>query len=112
MKNWMLVAAGTAVWLAACSDRTLAPRANAPVAGPSFSTGGPTACPAAADFVVTTEGELAAALAAASPGATIALNGMIGVTSDVNVTTPNVTLTCATFGVVTFTSLVTPIMPF
>ncbi len=98
MKNWMLVAAGTAVWLAACSDRTLAPRANAPGVGPSFSTGGPTACPAAADFVVTTEGELAAALAAASPGATIALNGMIGVTADVNVTTPNVTLTCATPG--------------
>ncbi len=98
MKNWMLVAAGTAVWLAACSDRTLAPRANAPGVGPSFAAAGPQACPATADFVVTTEGELVAALAAASPGATIALDGMIGLTADLIVTKPIITLTCATPG--------------
>jgi hypothetical protein len=47
---------------------------------------------------VTTEGELLDALATGEPGAVIGIDGLIVVTADVYVTTPNVTLTCVTPG--------------
>ena len=79
----------------ACTEPSSAPALLGP---PAFGLRAEAQCPAAPDFVVTTEGELFAALAAASPGATIALDGMIGLTAEPNVTTPNVTLTCANPG--------------
>src|SRR5712691_10020981 len=80
--------------IAACQDQTVAPTA----ARPSFSTVPSVACPASPTFLVTDEASLRAALAAASPGAVIAIRGMIGIAADVFVTTPNVTLTCAAAG--------------
>ncbi len=80
--------------IAACQDQTVAPTA----ARPSFSTMPSVACPASPTFIVTDEASLRAALAAASPGAVIAIRGMIGIAADVFVTTPNVTLTCAAAG--------------
>ena len=79
----------------ACTEPSSAPALPGIAA---FGLGAQATCPAAPDFVVTTEGDLLAAVAAASPGATIALDGMIGVTADLNVSTPNVTLTCASPG--------------
>ena len=99
MRTGVLTAAGTAACLLACSDPTLTPTASDAVPLlPSFSAGTQAGCPATADFVVSTEGQLVTALATASPGATIALAGMIGLTAEPNVTTPNITLTCATLG--------------
>src|SRR2546427_12019311 len=80
--------------IAACQDQTVAPTA----ARPSFSMMPPVACPASPTFIVTDEASLRAALAAASPGAVIAIRGMVGIAADVFVTTPNVTLTCAAAG--------------
>jgi copper-binding protein NosD len=80
--------------LAACQDRTVAPTVDRP----SFSTIPSIACPASPTFVVSDEASLRAALAAASPGAVIAIRGMIGIAADVFITTPNVTLTCASAG--------------
>lgn len=56
------------------------------------------ACPTTANVVVTNEAGLNAALAAASPGEVIGLGAFFGVTADVIVSTPNVTLTCAAGG--------------
>jgi len=75
----------------ACSDPTLTPH-------PSFSAEAQAVCPAAADFIVSTEDQLVSAIASANPGATIALDGMIAVHADVIVSRPSITLTCATPG--------------
>ena len=91
MRTAILGIAGTAVCLMACSDPTLTRH-------PSFSTEAQAACPAAADFIVSTEDQLVSAIASANPGATIAVDGMIAIHADVNVSTPSITLTCATPG--------------
>ncbi len=81
--------------LAACNEPT---QPGAPADRPAFSTLASIACPASPTFTVSDEAGLRAALAAASPGAVIAIRGMIGIAADVFVTTPNVTLTCAAAG--------------
>src|SRR5437016_517814 len=81
--------------IAACHEPT---RPAAPADRPAFSTMASVACPASPTFTVSDEASLRAALAAASPGAVIAIRGMIGIAADVFVTTPNVTLTCAAVG--------------
>jgi len=93
----------TLLLLSLTSACTEPPSAPASPGIPAFRLGAEAKCPAAPDFVVTTEGDLLAAVAAASPGATIALDGMIGITADLNVSTPNVTLTCASPGSGLFT---------
>src|SRR5213079_1645696 len=80
--------------VAACQDRSVAPTADRP----SYSTMASVACPSSPTYTVSDEASLRAALAAASPGAVIAIRGMIGIAADVFVTTPNVTLTCAAAG--------------
>src|SRR5438094_10470270 len=80
--------------VAACQDRSVAPTADRP----SYSTMASVACPSSPTFTVSDEAGLRAALAAASPGAVIAIRGMIGIGADVFVTMPNVTLTCAASG--------------
>jgi len=81
--------------LAACNEST---QPAAPADRPAFGTMASLACPASPTFTVSDEASLRAALAAASPGAVIAIRGMIGIAADVFVTTPNVTLTCAAAG--------------
>src|SRR5256885_11008928 len=81
--------------IAACHEPT---RPAAPADRPAFSTMASVACPASPTFTVSDEASLRAALAAASPGAVIAIRGMIGIAADVFVTTPNGTLTCAAAG--------------
>ncbi|HYL21308.1 MAG TPA: right-handed parallel beta-helix repeat-containing protein [Gemmatimonadales bacterium] len=83
--------------LLGCEDQRLAPRLGSRIAGPSFSTQPAFSCPAAT-ATVTDEAGLLTALASASSGAVIAVQGMIGVSADVFITTDNVTLTCATPG--------------
>src|SRR5689334_25175532 len=78
---------------AACQDRTGAP--VAPRLSLNASAG---ACPTPANVIVTDEAGLNAALAAAAPGEVIGLGAFFGVTADVIVNTPKVTLTCATVG--------------
>src|SRR5437867_12582516 len=80
--------------VAACQDRSVAPTADRP----SYSTMASTTCPLSPTFTVSDEAGLRAALAAASPGAVIAIRGMVGIAADVFVETPNVTLTCASAG--------------
>jgi len=80
--------------VAACQDRSVAPTADRP----SFSTVASTTCPLSPTFTVSDEAGLRAALAAASPGAVIAIRGMIGLAAHVSITTPDVTLTCASPG--------------
>jgi Right handed beta helix region len=81
--------------LAAC-DRSTQPAA--PADRPALSTMASVACPASPTFTVSDEASLRAALAAASPGAVIAIRGMVGIAADVFVETPNVTITCAAAG--------------
>src|SRR2546430_14880590 len=81
--------------IAGCHEPT---QPAAPADRPAFSTMASVACPASPTFTVSDEASLRAALAAASPGAVIAIRGMIGIAADVFVTTPNVTLTCAAAG--------------
>src|SRR5207245_11108788 len=81
--------------IAACHEPT---QPAAPADRPAFSTMASVACPASPTFIVTDEASLRAALAAASPGAVIAIRGMVGIAADVFVETPNVTLTCASAG--------------
>lgn len=94
------------VALAACDSR---PSAVEPEEAPPavfanggaavFAKGGAAACPTPADVVVTDEASLFAALAAASPGDVIGLDGMIELTTDrALVATDDLTLTCATPG--------------
>ncbi len=78
-----------------CGDRSTEPER---VASPQFAVGGAAACPLPAGMVVTDEASLLAALAAASPGDVIGLDGFFEVTADVLLTTNDVTLTCASPG--------------
>lgn len=79
----------------ACGEPPAAP-ANSGM--PTFATGGAAACPTPAGLVVTDEASLLAALAGASPGDVIAIDGFFQVTADVVITTDDITLTCATRG--------------
>src|SRR2546430_10545070 len=81
--------------IAGCHEPT---QPAAPADRPAFSTMASVACPASPTFTVSDEASLRAALAAASPGAVIAIRGMVGIAADVFVETPNVTLTCASAG--------------
>src|SRR3989442_8000888 len=81
--------------LAACNEST---QPAAPADRPAFGTMASVACPSSPTFTVSDEASLRAALAAASPGAVIAINGMIGLAAHVSITTPDVTLTCASPG--------------
>jgi len=78
---------------AACQDRT-----GAPVAPRLSLNASAAVCPTPANVIVTDEAGLNAALAAAAPGEVIGLGAFFGVTADVIVNTPKVTLTCATVG--------------
>lgn len=80
--------------VAACSEHPTEPMLTG---APAFSVGGAAACPTPATIVVTSEPELLAALAAASPGDVIGMDGIIKVTAEVLVAS-SITLTCATPG--------------
>src|SRR6266581_8574887 len=80
--------------VAACQDRSVAPTVDRP----SYSTMASTTCPLSPTFTVSDEAGLRAALAGASPGTLIAIRGMIGLAAHVSITTPDVTLTCASPG--------------
>ena len=80
---------------AACREPTTGP---ATPGAPAFDISGAAACPTGATFIVTDEASLRAAISAATPGNVIALNGFFALTADVAITTPSVTLTCATPG--------------
>ena len=58
----------------------------------------PLACPGSPDAVATDEATLLAAIAGASPGDVIAINGTVELTDDVVVDVADVTLTCASPG--------------
>lgn len=91
-----------ALTVAACEDRTLAPTAPHPSVA---AVTAPTSCPAHADFYVSDESSLMAAIDSARPGDTIALRGVVDLTIPPNDTLPGVfvqkdslTFTCATPG--------------
>jgi hypothetical protein len=88
--------------VAACTEEPIEPWAPS---GPSYNTNGVTDCPIEADFVVSDEVGLLAALAAANPGEVIGLDGFFEVTAQVDMATQNITLTCATPGSGIFTTL-------
>ncbi len=67
-------------------------------AGPSLSLSGAAACPTPANVVVHDEAGMLAALGAAYPGEVIGLDGFFGISADVTMATPSVTLTCVTPG--------------
>ena len=79
--------------LVGCYEPTQSPTA----AHPSYAIGAPAACPANPTVIVSDEGGLAAALAAAQPGDVIAVDGFFDV-GDAIIRTDDVTLTCATPG--------------
>jgi hypothetical protein len=95
MRNLRLIATFGAIALAACREATVGPATQQ---APAFAVTGVAACPTPANFVVSDEAGLLAALAAASPGQVIAVSGTIAVTADVSITTPGITLTCASPG--------------
>src|SRR5260221_2868157 len=80
--------------LAACQDRSVVPTA----VRPAFAATAPAACPATPTVIVSDEAGLRSAIATATPGAVIAISGMIGITQDDTITTGGVTITCATPG--------------
>ena len=65
------------------------------IAGPSV---GAAACPTPATVIVSDEAGLRAAIAAATPGTVIGVQGIIGITQDDTIRTASVTITCATPG--------------
>lgn len=86
----------------ACQERALAPTA---ARLPAVALTSPTSCPAHADFYVSDETSLMAAIDSARPGDTIALKGVVDLTIPPNDTLPGVfvqkdslTFTCATPG--------------
>ncbi len=93
LRFWAVL--GVVALVAACRESTTEP---AHPATPLFSAGVITSCPTPAAVTVADEASLRAALAAATPGEVIGLNGFFGVTADVIIGTPDVTLTCATPG--------------
>ena len=80
--------------LVACQDRSVVPTAG----HPAFAAAGPAACPATPTVTVSDEAGLRNAIATATPGAVIAISGMIGLTQDDTIATAGVTITCATPG--------------
>ncbi|WP_420129408.1 NosD domain-containing protein [Longimicrobium sp.] len=81
----------TVLLAAACADQPPAP--TAPADGPSLANAAK--CPASPTFVVDTDPELRAALAAAQDGDVVAVSGNIEVDSAVVIDNEGVTLTCA-----------------
>jgi len=79
---------------AACQDQSAVPTAGRPL----FAAAAPAACPTPATVTVSDEAGLRAALAAATPGTVIGIQGMIGLTQDDTVRTASITVTCATPG--------------
>src|SRR5712691_365817 len=90
-----LVSLVLVVAAAACREPSTAPAALKP---PAFAVSAAAACPTPADFIVSNEAELLAALAAATPGQVIGVRGTITVSADILITTPGITLTCASAG--------------
>src|SRR5216117_3471423 len=82
--------------LAACNDPTRPTAPRSPQADVALAVAA--ACPTPANVVVHDEASLRAALGAATPGEVIGLDGFFGITADVIIGTPDVTLTCATPG--------------
>jgi len=82
--------------VAGCGDGSTAPKINQRSGQPSFDLTQSPSCPATATFTVTDEATLQTASKAVKPGDVIAVRGMIGLTADVFLSTPDVTLTCAT----------------
>ncbi len=81
----------------ACQDAAIVePDADDPAIAQATSPGGTAACPLEADVVVADEGALWTAIANASPGDVIGLDGMIRTTGPIFVDTEHLTLTCAT----------------
>jgi parallel beta-helix repeat protein len=64
----------------------------------SLSVGPAAQCPTSANAVVGDEAGLVAAIAVASPGDVIAIEGYFGMTADIFITIEDLTLTCATPG--------------
>ncbi len=79
---------------AACREQGAVPTAGRPL----FAAAAPAACPTPATVTVSDEAGLRAAIAAATPGSVIAIQGMIGLTQDDTVRTAGITITCATPG--------------
>jgi parallel beta-helix repeat protein len=84
-----------ALALVACSEPPAEPDVPALA---SLGVGVGATCLTSADVVVGNEAGLVAAIAAASPGDAIAIDGYFGVTADILITTEDLTLTCATPG--------------
>ena len=85
-----------------CHDQTTAPRQasqlSARQAIAMSSKLKSFACPSAPTVTVSDEASLLAAIATASPGAVIAVQGMVGLSHNLFIATPRVTLTCAAPG--------------
>ena len=86
---------GMITFASACREPNTAP---AVARTPTFDLAGSAACPTPATVIVTTEAELQAAVAAAAPGQVIGVRGSITLSADVLITTPRITLTCASAG--------------
>src|SRR5438046_10477533 len=82
--------------LSACTESTRPAAPPSPPCDVSLSV--TAACPTSANVVVHDEAGLLTALDAAYPGEVIGLDGFFGVTADVTIATPGVTLTCSTPG--------------
>lgn len=77
-----------------CGEPTPTESRLPPVPAPVLASQSGGACVPSADFVVHDGDELLEALAAASEGSVIALDGMIEIWFDTNIFTPGLTLTC------------------
>ena len=92
LKFWPALA--IIVLVTACREPTAE---TARPGNPLFSLGSVTSCPNPS-IVVTNEADLLAALAGASAGDVIGLDGVIEVAADLSISVEGVTLTCATPG--------------
>jgi parallel beta-helix repeat protein len=102
-KHTLILSAFCLLGLTACdSDLTTPAGLSEPVEladrTATFAVSGPSGCPTSPTTVVTTEAGLLAAIAAASAGDVIAIDGTIVLAADVFVTVPGVTISCATPG--------------
>ncbi len=82
--------------IAACTEPTRPAAPRPPQADVALSVA--VACPTPANVVVHDQASLLAALGAAYPGEVIGLDGFFGISADVTIATPGVTLTCVTPG--------------
>lgn len=80
--------------IAACAEPSPGPDA---LRGPTFTVASGTECPASPDVIVRSWDELRTAVATASPGSVIAVDGTFEATL-IEITTADLTLTCATPG--------------